>query len=145
MKRLCVLSLIAWLAACASSGAPAPAATPPLSIVTPSSPMEPPGRELIVEPIQIDQVEVQIAGSWPVQVSARVTGVIGDGCSSVRPVIQQREGNTITLTINRQRPANAICTQIAKLYEEIIRLDGNFPADAYVLKVNDVTRTFTIG
>ena len=97
-----------------------------------------------IAPIQIDKVEVQITESQPVQVSAHVTGVIGDGCSSAMPVEQQRDGNTITLTINRQRPADAICTQIAKIYDETIRLQGDFPAGDYTLKVNTVTQTFTV-
>jgi hypothetical protein len=97
-----------------------------------------------IEPIQIYQVEVRIAESFPVQVFAHVTGVIGDGCSSVLPVEQKREGSTITLTINRQRRTEGMCTEIAKLYDENIRLEGDFPAGAYTLKVNAVTQTFTV-
>ena len=131
--------LLIVLAACAPAARFAP--TPSIS---PLSPLAPPARPMSIEPIQIDQVEVQITGAPPVQVVAHVTGVIGDGCSSVLPVEQKREGNTLTLTINRQRPADAICTQIAKLYDENIRLDGDFLAGDYALKVNAVTQTFTV-
>jgi hypothetical protein len=134
--RLLWIALIA-LAACAPAAAPAPTRSPLSPIVTPDRPMD-------IAPIQIDKVEVQITESQPVQVSAHVTGIIGDGCSSAMPVEQQRDGNTITLTINRQRPADAICTQIAKIYDETIRLQGDFPAGDYTLKVNTVTQTFTV-
>lgn len=130
MKRLWMLGLLVLIAACAPT--------------TSVSPLSAPERPMNIAPIQIDQVEIRLAESFPVQVFAHVRGVIGDGCSSVLPVTQQRDGNTITLSINRQRPADAICTQIAKLYEENIRLEGDFPAGEYVLKVNDVTQPFTV-
>jgi len=136
--KLLIFTLGMLLAACAPATftSPLPAA--------PASPIQPPARDVTIEPIQIDQVEVRIAESFPVQVFAHVTGVIGDGCSSVLPVEQKREGSTITLTINRQRPTEAMCTQLAKLYDENIRLEGDFPAGTYTLKVNSVTQTFTV-
>jgi hypothetical protein len=135
--KLLALTLGVLLAACAPAtfNSPLPA---------PASPLQPPARDVTIEPIQIEQVEVRVAESFPVQVFAHVTGIIGDGCSDVMPVTQTREGNTVTLTINRQRPTDAICTQIAKLYDENIRLDGAFPAGEYTVKVNAVTRNFTI-
>jgi hypothetical protein len=136
--KLLILTLSMLLAACAPATftSPLPAA--------PVSPIQPPVRDITIEPIQIEQVEVRIAESFPVQVFAHVRGIVGDGCSSVLPVEQKREGNTITLTINRQRPTDAICTQIAKIYEETIRLEGDFPVGEYTLKVNSVTQTFTV-
>lgn len=129
------LSLL--LAACA----PATQISP---LPGPESPVQPPARDVTIEPIQIEQVEVRIAESFPVQVFAHVTGFIGDGCSSALPAEQQREGNTITLTINRQRPTEAMCTMIAKIYDENIRLAGDFPPGEYVLKVNATTQTFSV-
>jgi hypothetical protein len=135
--KLLALTLSVLLAACAPA-----TMTSPLPV--PASPVQPPARDMTIEPIQIDQVDVRVAESLPVQVVAHVTGVIGDGCSDVMPVKQTREGNTITLTINRQRPTDAVCTQLAKIYDENIRLEGDFPAGEYILKVNSVTQTFTV-
>lgn len=135
--RLLMFALSVLLAACA----PATQVSP---LPGPESPIQPPARDVTIGPIQIDQVEVRIAESFPVQVFAHVTGFIGDGCSSALPVEQKREGNTITLTINRQRPTDAICTQIAKIFDENIRLAGDFPPGEYTLKVNTVTQTFTV-
>jgi hypothetical protein len=97
----------------------------------------------LVEPIQIDGVEVLILESAPPQAQAHVTGVIGDGCAELDSVTQSRSGNTVTVTILRTRPREAVCTQIAKLYDETIPLEGTFPAGEYVLKVNDFSTTFT--
>ncbi|MBI5564624.1 MAG: hypothetical protein HY870_07005 [Chloroflexi bacterium] len=136
--KLLILTLSMLLAACAPATftSPLPAA--------PASPIQPPARDITIEPIQIEQVEVRIAESFPVQVFAQVRGIVGDGCSSALPAEQKREGNTLTLMINRQRPTDAICTQIAKIYDENIRLEGDFPAGEYTLKVNSVTQTFTV-
>ena len=135
--RLLLVILSIPLVACAPATSVSPQPAPAL-------PVQPPARDMIVDPIQIDQVEVRIAESFPVQVFVHVTGVIGDGCSSVLPTEQKREGNTVTVTINRQRPAEAMCTMIAKIYDENIRLDGDFPPGEYTLKVNTVTQTFTV-
>ena len=135
--RLLLFTLSILLAACA----PATSVSP---LPAPASPVQPPASDMLIEPIQIDQVEVRIAESFPVQVFVHVTGVIGDGCSSVLPAEQKREGNTVTLTINRQRPAEAMCTMIAKIYDENIRLAGDYPAGEYTLNVNGVTQNFVV-
>jgi hypothetical protein len=105
-----------------------------------SSPATP---DVVIEPIQVDSVEVLIQESAPLQVSAHVTGVLGDGCATLHSVEQHRSGTTVTVTILRERPRDAVCTQIAKLYDEVIRLDGEFPPETYLLKVNAVEAGFT--
>src|SRR5687768_8016842 len=77
---------------------------------------------LRIDPISIESVEVLVQAGAPAQVSAHVKGVIGDGCATLLPVTQARSGNTVTVSILRSRPENAICIQIAKLYDEVIRL-----------------------
>jgi hypothetical protein len=100
---------------------------------------------LVVEPAHVDSVEIQVAESAPVQVYARVRGVVGDGCSTlVRPIQQRREHARITLTIQRQRPKGAVCIQIARLFDETLRLEGEFPAGSYELRANELATTFTV-
>lgn len=105
-----------------------------------SGPAEP---SLVVEPIQITEVEVLVLESFPAQVMAHVTGVIGDGCATLLPEEVERSASEITISILRQRPADAVCTQIAKLYDERIAL-GTFPPGEYVLRVNDVEERFRV-
>ena len=50
----------------------------------------------------------------------------------------------MTLTILSTRPEDAICTQIAKLYDATSALPGDFPPGEYVLRVNSVEKTFAI-
>jgi hypothetical protein len=100
-------------------------------------------NDMAVEPITIESVDVLILESFPPQATARVKGVIGDGCSELHSEVQRRTGDTVTITVLRQRPREAICTQIAKLYDQTIRLEGTFPPGRYTLRVNSVEKTFT--
>lgn len=103
----------------------------------------PTASDVVTEPIQIDRVDVLILESSPPQVTVRVEGVLGDGCATLHSVGQQRSGNTVTVTILRERPREAVCTQIAKLYDDVIRLEGQFPPGDYLLRVNSVEKTFS--
>jgi hypothetical protein len=103
------------------------------------------GSDLEVRPIPIDSVSVTVIKTLPPTVEARVQGTLGDGCTELHSVKQERSGNVITVTILSKRPKDAICTQIAKMYEETIKLEGEFPAGSYELNVNDNESTFTVG
>ena len=99
----------------------------------------PPTPKTIVRPIQVDSVDVLLPPP-----AAHVRGVIGDGCTELSGVTTLRSGNTVTLTILSTRPEEAICSQIAKLYDATFALPGAFPSGAYVLRVNSVERTFSV-
>jgi hypothetical protein len=104
-----------------------------------ASPTEP---EIVVSPITIESVDVRVLESSPPQATAHVEGVIGDGCTELQGTTQSRAGNVVTITIEAARPRDAICTQIARLYREDIRLEGQFPPGHYVLRVNGVEKPF---
>ena len=102
----------------------------------------PTAPSVLIEPISIESVDVLVMESFPPQAAAHVTGVIGDGCSELHSVQQQRTGTTVVMTILRERPRDAICTQIAKLYDETIPLEGTFPPGPYDLIVNGFRKAF---
>ncbi len=108
---------------------------------TPSEPEQP---GLRISRIKVDSVAIRTAQSFPVQVFAQVKGVIGDGCSELRPLEQSQSGNVITLEITRLRPENAVCTQIAKLFDQSIRLEAEFRTGDYVLRVNGTAYPFRV-
>lgn len=101
-------------------------------------------RETLIEPILIDSVEPIIMESFPAQVAVRVRGVVGDGCSTALPPKVTRSGNRIEILIERSRPRDAICIQIAKLYDETIALPGVYPPGSYVVRVNDIEVSFEV-
>jgi hypothetical protein len=98
--------------------------------------------DVIVEPIQITNVDVTIMESFPPQALAHVEGVLGDACAELNSVTQSRLGRRVTMVILRERPRDAICAQIAKLYREDVPLEGVYPAGQYLLRVNDYETTF---
>lgn len=103
----------------------------------------PAAGDTTIQPITIESVDVLVLESAPPQVSAHVKGVIGDGCAELHSVEQERSGSIVRITILRQRPKDTICIQIARLYDEVIRLAGTYPAGRYTLYVNGVERPFT--
>jgi hypothetical protein len=115
-----------------------------LGAVLAASCSQPFSDEWVVEPIHVDRVEVSLIETVPKQAAARVVGVIGDSCATLHSVRQERAENVVTVTIYRQRPLLAVCAEIALPYDDVIRLDGVFPAGSYVVRVNGVERAFTV-
>jgi hypothetical protein len=105
---------------------------------------DPSNPRIVIEPIQIDSVELVRNLATPSGLGVHVQGVVGDGCAELLPVRQTREGALITIKIQRQRPEEAICVQIAKLYDAIIPLEGEFPPGPYVVGVNTKEITFAV-
>jgi hypothetical protein len=102
----------------------------------------PTGLDPVIGQIQIERVDVRILESAPPQAVAHVEGVIGDGCTELHSVEQQRSGSTVTITILNTRPREAICTMIAKLYKADIPLEGSYPPGQYVVRVNGLEHSF---
>jgi len=98
--------------------------------------------DLLIEPIQIESVEVSVLESFPPRAVAHVKGVLGDGCAELHSVQQERTGSTVTLTILRERPRDAVCTMIAKLDDQNIPLTGDYPPGSYLLLVNGFEKRF---
>lgn len=121
----------------ASTGLSAALALLALACAAPTSP------SLIVDAIQIESVDVRILESSPPQAVAHVLGFLGDGCSEFYSLDQARSGSTITVTILGKRPRQAVCTQIAKLYESDVPLAGQYPPGRYLLRVNGFEKVFT--
>jgi hypothetical protein len=97
-----------------------------------------------IGPIQIDSVDVELLESFPVRATARVTGVVGDGCSELLPIEQSRDGNELDISIRRRRPLDAVCPQIAHLFASRIPLEGTFAPGDYTLRVNDASVSFHV-
>jgi hypothetical protein len=92
------------------------------------------------EPIDIDSVAVQVDSP---RASARVTGVVGDGCSTLLPVEVTHAEREVRVDIRRHRRTSGMCLQLAQLYDEVIPL-GTFGPGLYTLQVNSKTSSFRI-
>ncbi len=72
---------------------------------------------------KVDSIEIRILESFPVQVQVIARGFLPDGCTTIDTVSVDRQGNTFTIRITTQRPADAICTQEVVPFEHTIPLD----------------------
>lgn len=94
--------------------------------------------------LTVEDVQVRIMESFPVQVSAAVTGYLRDGCESLGATTQSRSGNTITVTIATERDSKSPCIQVISPIAQDVRLDGPFTSGTYVVRVNGFERTFRV-
>ena len=95
----------------------------------------------LIVPINIDSVEVEVSGR---EASAHVTGVVGDSCSTALPPEVKRDGDTVTVTINAEREQDAVCAELALLYDEMISLGNDFAPGDYMVEVNGVEAFFSV-
>jgi hypothetical protein len=77
------------------------------------------------------------------QPQAYVEAPLGDGCTNLDPVIQQRSQHTITVTMTATRQGSP-CTMIFKSVSDWVPLAGTFDAGLYTLHVNRVTAEFRL-
>jgi inhibitor of cysteine peptidase len=137
-----ILALVVMISACTPAGAeptPQPPAAPP------EEPMPVPGEGERGQNAYVDEIDVMLLESFPVQVNVRVQGNLPDGCTYLDEIEEQREGNTITVTIWTVRDPEAMCTMALVPFEEVISLDAEgLPAGEYTVVVQDQTDTFRL-
>ena len=146
MYKLCVIVFVLLLAACGAETEPAASTDVPNQQPATSEPAPASGDqgELLIEPAEVETMTVQVLESFPVQVQVQVQGYLGDGCTELGEIAQQRSGNTIEVTILTQRPVDAMCTMELKGFDEVITLEGPFDAGSYMVIVNGVEGTFQV-
>jgi hypothetical protein len=92
----------------------------------------------------VTDVQVLLMESWPVQVGLVIKGTLPDACIEVVGVQEQRDGNTITLTVQTRRLEDARCAQVVTDFEHRYRLEGGFYSGDYTLDVNGYVVEFHI-
>ena len=112
-----------------------------------SEPLETPGGDAISGEALVEEVNLQIMESFPVQVAAVVTGNLRDGCTEIDQIQQSfdEETKTFIVEITTLRDADAVCTQALVPFEE--RMDlvvRGLPVGTYAVDVNGVQETFTL-
>jgi len=132
---LAVLSLI--VAGCARVAVPAPS--------MPRAPTSTPGGQVITGVARVEEIEILILESFPVQVHVVARGNLPDGCTTIDQVKQERHGDTFVVTIATVRPADRACTEALVPFEEVIPLDVvGLEAGTYTVEVNGVRGTFEL-
>lgn len=92
----------------------------------------------------VEEIEIVILESFPVQVHVIARGNLPDPCTEISEVLQEREGDTFFITIKTYR-SPGFCIQVLAPFEEIIPLEVyGLPAGTYTVDVNGVQATFDL-
>ncbi|MFO7698547.1 MAG: hypothetical protein R6X16_15535 [Anaerolineae bacterium] len=106
---------------------------------TPVGPASGAVGNLLLRDAVVEDVQVTLRGSDPVQVSVTVTGYYSDGCTTFHGTTQSVVGTRITLTVTTERPRDAMCTQAIVPYSETVEVDTDGIAPGtYTLDVNGI-------
>ena len=116
-----------------------------VSQTPPPPPGAPPSSGASRVPLVIENVEVQVMESYPMQIALHVTGYQQDGCQTPIQVEQRRDGNTVHVRIYRQMDPAAICPAVIVPYDATIQLEGGFENGTYTFLVNDYRAQVTLG
>lgn len=104
----------------------------------------PPPADVNRVPHVIENVEVRVLESFPMQLQLEVSGYQTDGCDFPVQVAQSREDNTITVNIYREMPEGVLCPANIVNYEATISVAGTFTPGDYTLIVNDQRLDITL-
>ncbi len=94
--------------------------------------------------VTIERVEFVVLESDPLQVQARITGYLSDGCTTFAGISQQREGHVITITVKAVHSGAEICTAIAPMLDQSVMLEGSFTPGQYTVIVNGTAYQLTV-
>lgn len=102
-------------------------------------------ENLLIQDARIDDIEIRIMESFPVQVQVTAFGNLPDGCTTVRSVDVDHNENIFDVRIQTQRERDAMCTLALVPFEETIALPvEDLPRGEYLVNVNGVSRTFPL-
>jgi hypothetical protein len=113
-------------------------ATPPRALTPMSAKVA--GAQAPVEDLQLFIME-----SFPVQVTAQVSGYLADGCTRIVDVTVEQEDQTFVISIFTTRPVDQMCTMALVPYQERVELPvQGLEAGEYTVIAGGVTATFTL-
>lgn len=113
--------------------APPPTRQPPKTPIPPP----PPDDEVVRAYAVIEDVDVIVLESYPMQVHLQVRGYHGNGCRLPTHIEQYREGRDIYVDIYRLVDPRIMCPAIIEYFDEVIVLRGGFRSGTYTIHVND--------
>ena len=101
----------------------------------PVAPADGDDTEYIYGTASVDEIEIMMMESFPVQVSVRATGFLPNGCTVIDEanITTEKTDNTFNVHIPTKRPKDAICTQA------LVPFEINVPLDVYGLEKGNYT------
>jgi inhibitor of cysteine peptidase len=115
------------------------------STETPAATPNPYNTEGYQEQADVEEIQINLMESFPIQVSVNIMGNLPDGCTSIveiKPV--KVDDQTFQIYIFTQKTEDAVCAQSLVPFEGNIGLDVfGLPAGTYTVKAYDIENTFT--
>ena len=143
------LLLILALAACSPQTGLPPTRDPNSPVGSEDTP-EPTKEPLTIElekgeRAMVEEVDILLLESFPLQVMASIRGQLPDGCTEIDEALVERPDDTTFLVrLITARPKDAMCTQALVPFDTNVPLDVyGLPAGTYTVKVYDLTASFT--
>ncbi len=92
----------------------------------------------------VEEIEIYILESFPVQINVVARGYLRDSCTEIEEVITRREDNTFLIKITTTRPYDK-CAQVIVPFKEVISLDVfGLEAGTYNVEVNGIKDSFEL-
>lgn len=147
-NRLFVMILalaMIMITACAPAAGPFPVFGGDEEPADADMPITTPGRAERGQSAFLDEIDVLIMESFPVQVNVVLRGNLPDGCTYLDDIEVVREENTFRLTIWTLRDPDAMCTMALVPFEETVSLDVyGLAAGEYIVIAADITESFRL-
>jgi inhibitor of cysteine peptidase len=100
---------------------------------------------MIIKQARVNDIEIKLLESMPVQVLVTAYGDLPDGCTSIHETTSDQVDHTFNVTITTKRPADVMCTTALVPFEHNVSLDVvGLDAGTYMVNVNGITDTFTL-
>jgi len=112
----------------------------PFDVASPSTPATMTGMAVV------EEIEILMMESFPIQVVVLVRGYLPDGCTVIDQVRSrfEPESDRFVIEITTVRDADAVCTEAIVPFEERVSLDVyGLPAGTYFVDANGVVDSFT--
>jgi len=96
---------------------------------------------------QVDEADLVILESFPVQVEVLIRGDLPDGCTEIEQLEQRFDADESTFYVDvvTVRSADDVCTQALVPFEKRVALDVyGLRAGIYTVRVNGVRETFAL-
>jgi hypothetical protein len=90
--------------------------------------------------VRVTRVRVFMREGRP---QAYVEGEIGDGCSRLDSITQERTANVVTITATLRRQGQQ-CTMVMQYLNRWVPLDGSFAPGEYVVRANSAALAFRL-
>ncbi len=103
--------------------------------------------EYVYNDAVVEDTEILILESFPIQVHVLATGYLPDGCTQIheKSVLFDKEEKIFAVDMTTLRPADTMCTEAIVPYEETIVLDVyGLEKGTYIVDVNGVRNEFEL-